>query len=343
MFRVLCRRRRRAFTLIELLVVIAIIAILIALLLPAVQQAREAARRSSCKNNLKQLGLALHNYHSSHTIFPPSTVAQGPGGYDYMTGGSTPAISFQSNLNGLVLLLPYLDEAPIYDKWSFEDAASWCYVYGLHDASTVQGDPNVNAPLAQTKLSIFTCPSDGGSDQYKSLNQYYSISATSLAGRKSSYDFSIHRNEYYYQHWWTNALSKFTRPMFGADGDTRFRDVSDGTSNTIAMAETTFDMYNGVVPAWAHRCHVGMGIDVAWYGLNRWQYYGSTSTFLPGRKAQWHTAASLHTGGLHVLMADGSVHFLSENIDGALDGQVGNNVLWKLSRMADGQPFDSPF
>jgi prepilin-type N-terminal cleavage/methylation domain-containing protein len=96
------RSRRRAFTLIELLVVIAIIAILIALLLPAVQQAREAARRTQCKNNLKQMGLALHNYHDTFQMFP----------YGEMMGiGQSPPTGRKMNQNGLVMLLPYIEQA----------------------------------------------------------------------------------------------------------------------------------------------------------------------------------------------------------------------------------------
>src|SRR3974390_2880571 len=98
--------KRRGFTLIELLVVIAIIAVLIALLLPAVQQARESARRSQCKNNMKQLGLALQNYHDTFLVFPASGYAVGPGATDSMTGNSTPAIPWQSNYSGFVMLLP---------------------------------------------------------------------------------------------------------------------------------------------------------------------------------------------------------------------------------------------
>src|SRR3569832_1085053 len=102
------RRRRPGFTLIELLVVIAIIAVLIALLLPAVQQAREAARRSQCKNNLKQFGLALHNYHDNYKMFCPA----------YMNPGSSACpggVGNTRNATGYLYLLPYLDQAPLYN------------------------------------------------------------------------------------------------------------------------------------------------------------------------------------------------------------------------------------
>jgi prepilin-type N-terminal cleavage/methylation domain-containing protein len=142
--------RRRGFTLIELLVVIAIIAILMALLLPAVQQAREAARRTQCKNNLKQLGLALHNYHDAFKLFPPASLSLGIGGYDYFT--PAPKTPQYRNVSGMVMLLPYLDQAPMYNRWSMNDAGSWSYVYGLYAPAEVQGNPNVNAALAKTKL-----------------------------------------------------------------------------------------------------------------------------------------------------------------------------------------------
>jgi prepilin-type N-terminal cleavage/methylation domain-containing protein len=106
------RRGRSAFTLIELLVVIAIIAILIALLLPAVQQAREAARRSTCKNNLKQIGLGLHNYHSVHNIFPQGKVVRGSGGVLAYPG--CPGWINGSGFSWRVMLLPMMDQAPLY-------------------------------------------------------------------------------------------------------------------------------------------------------------------------------------------------------------------------------------
>ena len=136
--------KRFGFTLIELLVVIAIIAILVALLLPAVQQAREAARRSSCKNNLKQLGLALHNYHDTHGVFPAGyyagdhpSVADGEGdGRDARYGWGS-------------MILPFLEQAPLYDKMQVGDRL----------LSQNVNDPTVLADM-QTPISAFRCPSD---------------------------------------------------------------------------------------------------------------------------------------------------------------------------------------
>jgi prepilin-type N-terminal cleavage/methylation domain-containing protein len=125
--------RKRGFTLIELLVVIAIIAVLIALLLPAVQNAREAARRISCKSNLKQLGIALHSYHETHRAFPPGYIAGGPDPTDH------------SNYFGWAsMLLPYVDQQTLYSKLDFN----------------VDIDEGVNAGLVRTTLAIFRCPTD---------------------------------------------------------------------------------------------------------------------------------------------------------------------------------------
>jgi len=323
--------RRRGFTLIELLVVIAIIAILMALLLPAVQQAREAARRTQCKNNLHQIGLALHNYHDSFSVFPPSSLSLGIDGSELQQ----PKNPKYRNVNGLVMLLPYLDQSPLYNQWSMNDAGSWSYVYGLYSPGDMQGDPNVNAPIAKTKLKVFTCPSDNGPDKYEGINQYYSISSTQAGGYKTSYDFSVHYAEYYYNHYWQylwkQSAGRQSTPMFGADSDTRMRDVSDGTSNTVAFYEQLFDKYNGVTGAWAYRCHVNIGIDGAWYGINRWDYYNGIYGYVPvpGKLGQWATPGSLHAGGCQVLLADGSVRFLSQNTD--------NQLLNRLHKMADGQ------
>src|SRR6478672_612094 len=135
--------RRRAFTLIELLVVIAIIAILIALLLPAVQQAREAARRTQCRNNLKQYGLALHNYHDVYQLFPARQL--GSGGSAVIAGTATARSAYSPN----VTLLPYLDQAPIFNQ-----------IQGL----TSNMRPwDGGSPWQTTQPAMFDCPTDSGS------------------------------------------------------------------------------------------------------------------------------------------------------------------------------------
>jgi prepilin-type N-terminal cleavage/methylation domain-containing protein len=323
-------RRRRGFTLIELLVVIAIIAVLIALLLPAVQQAREAARRSQCKNNLKQLGLALHNYHDTFSVFPASGYAVGPGASDCMTGSSTPAIARQSNTSGFVMLLPQLEQAPMYNAWSFNDAASHSYNGATHSASTVLGNPNVNAPISLKPMQVLTCPSDNGAAYYTGINQYYSISTTTAGGYRTNYEFSVHYGIYNDPHYWQCVLATNQRPLFGFDSASSIRDITDGTSNTAAMVEQTREKYNGALGGWSYRSWVNIGIDLGWVPINSWDYApGSGSNRLVGRLGQWASAGSLHTGGCHVLLADGAVRFLSENMD--------TTTRQRLSTMSDGQ------
>src|SRR6266481_2219216 len=148
--------RRLGFTLIELLVVIAIIAVLIALLLPAVQQAREAARRSQCKNNLKQIGLALHNYHEQFNVLPYGTQASG--------GGSVRAKNFTpggvKNTTGWIALLPNLDQSPLYNQVNM-NAAMGPWNKGGQSLAGGGVAPS-NAIVASQKIPGFICPSDNG-------------------------------------------------------------------------------------------------------------------------------------------------------------------------------------
>src|SRR5687768_14879280 len=144
--------RRRGFTLIELLVVIAIIAALIALLLPAVQQAREAARRSQCKNNLKQIGLGLHNYHDTHRTFPPALISSGR----YANSTYAPVL----NTTGWVLILPYIDQAPMYNKYNFNVPSSISNPLGGRPLAGGASTSDANKPIYSTKLEVYNCPSD---------------------------------------------------------------------------------------------------------------------------------------------------------------------------------------
>ncbi len=329
----MCQERivlRKGFTLIELLVVIAIIAILIALLLPAVQQAREAARKSTCKNNLKQIGLALHNYHDSTKLFPAAGYASGFVASDSWAASGVPAISRQSNTSGFVMMLPYLDLGTLYKKWSFSDAAGLSYhpSYPAMNASTVLGNPNVNAEISKTALAVLTCSSDNGNPYYPGMDNYYSISTTQSGGYRTNYEFSTHYNQYVYPHY-VASLPPNARPMFGCDQSYSTRDVRDGTSNTVALIEQVREKYNGSVSGWSHRGWVNPGIDLAWERINRWDYPGVPASYLYGRLGQWATAGSLHAGGCQAVMADGAVRFINEKIHTLTRQQ--------LSTMADNQ------
>ena len=136
------------------------------------------------------------------------------------------------------MLLPHLDLTPLYKKWDFNNAASISFVYGLHSAASVLGNPNVNAAISKTALSVLTCPSDNGAPYYGSPGQYYSISLTEAGGYRSSYDFSTHYAHYYYNHY-SQALAPNARPLFGFDARFGLKDVRDGTSNRAYAANRT--------------------------------------------------------------------------------------------------------
>lgn len=315
---------QRGFTLIELLVVIAIIAILVALLLPAVQQAREAARRSSCKNNLKQIGLALHNYHDVHSVFPYSTA-------NSSSNGGTPAGTNVLNHSGHVQLLPYIEQAALYDQYNH----SWAY--GTRNELTggiVAGgtDPNINTNLnlSRTLISVYLCPSDNGPQTYGSANATYGCGVTGSV--RTSYGFSVTQGNGGTM--WT-ALGITTRAMFGVNSRSKMRDLVDGTSNTVAMVETTLDVDDGETQSWGCSSHVGQGINLtASRGINNFRCCAwrtpPDAQYQYGRNGEWGEPGSLHQGGIQVVMGDGAVRFISENIDATLR----NRLAW----ISDGQP-----
>jgi len=200
-------RSRSGFTLIELLVVIAIIAVLIGLLLPAVQAAREAARRAQCVNNLKQLGLAAHNYHDAHNSFPMGGTFQPSPRY----GGS---ISSWGGWSAQSLLLPYLEQTPLYNSCNFSLPP------GVHE-----GNVNANTTASLTRVAGFLCPSDGQAGAFYINSYRASIGPHIIRGlppRPVSGVFSI-----------SGPINQYGggSPSFG------LRDVTDGSSNTIAFGE----------------------------------------------------------------------------------------------------------
>lgn len=282
---------RRGFTLIELLVVIAIIAILIALLLPAVQQAREAARRSSCKSQLKQLGVALQNYHETLGMFPPQEVVS-----DCHIRNTCNEWGWKSG-NWITLILPYIDEGGQYAKIDF----------GKRHNETPENDAAFRRPY-----DTFLCPSNPKGQgtllqgNAHIVHYYAMIGAVQPPGGQE-------------RHYWARGdmTNSDRRGIMYHNSSTRIRDVIDGTSNTVIVNEA-----RGYQPAsltniaqvadgrglkFAHCSHSGTRINSIW---------------------RWFAPSSFHEGGIHVAMADGSVRFLSENIDA---------TTWRdLGAMADG-------
>ena len=314
--------RFRGFTLIELLVVIAIIAILIALLLPAVQQAREAARRTQCKNNLKQLALGMHNYHDVYNRFPIGHQFTGlrDGNPNNGPGGS--GFAWQA------FLLPYVDQAPLYNQFVFEVAL-------METGNPIAEN---NGLLAGTALPFTRCPTDTAPPTLYYRGSYthgYEAGLSSYAGNAGSFHNSLGTRAR------AGNAGQFRRNgVMGRDSNWGIRDISDGSSNTIAIGERTFellpgDQINRDRTHWAGAIH---GNNPYAQGRTSFVLMNGTYPINPPEIGRWgsiETAAhSLHEGGAQFAFADGSVHFISENIQhtcrGCLD-RGGFGALWGAS------------
>lgn len=297
--------KKRGFTLIELLVVIAIIAILIALLLPAVQQAREAARRTECKNKLKQLGLGLHNYHDTFLVFPPG--AMNPGvqphaGLPYTSN----CVQQCRNTPWSLYILPYVDQAPLYNQLNFSLPMGGAQRSGNGPGAAAAAQ---NAQYwATNDLTIFKCPTDvvfadpfnDGSDQHYGITN----------GRRSSYWFPDNAIMEDLGVTW-KLDTRNARPMFGINGAARIADIADGTSNTMMLCETPFRKNHSLYGPFWNAWNYTSGVVLPPFNQRNAPNCNYTCPYAWG-------AGSKHTGGMHIGLADGTVRFISENIQSTI-------------------------
>ena len=328
-----CKKTRKmGFTLIELLVVIAIIAILIALLLPAVQQAREAARRSTCKNQLKQIALGLHNYHDSHSVFPPGSIVTTTNGGSGNTirwrpwvEAGTPANNGRHGTSWMFQILPFVDQANTYNKWN--------------NNTNVMG----NRAVAEVDIPVFYCPTrrskvrkidekmqldetpgsttitnpftKGGSDYGGCSGSGNCFSDAFATGGHESLGVGGSKE-------WLGTLGGGHLGIFYPNSDTSMRDIKDGTTNTLMVGEMqrltgsdstlSLDSWSAGGVANIFDTDHGTNSSESGSGVNRGINGG-----------QYEAPGSDHIGGAHFGMADGSVRFISENIDTVTFNRIG--------------------
>lgn len=323
--------RKRGFTLIELLVVIAIIAILIALLLPAVQQAREAARRTQCKNNLKQLGLAFHNYHDVYLTFPPGYINDWGltynGTANYSGAGSN--VQNRAQWNWTAMILPYIDQAPAFNQL---DVSGRKGVEALDAAAGIA--------VMQTTMPAFRCPSDPAPDLNTGRGTQNTAGDTVRVATSNyvAINTGLRDNSIPGGNGDTDSLTSshvHTKGLFWGDSKVKMRDITDGTSNQMMATERAWRYRTGgcenrgnAATLFVSRASnqvkfpnrgdsdaltsIGRGLNVESNCANQWRDGSRPS--------------SPHTGGVQFLLADGAVRFISQNINVGLLRNLGERA-----------------
>lgn len=348
-------QRQRGFTLIELLVVIAIIALLVALLLPAVQQAREAARRSQCQNNLKQLGLALHNYHDTHRVFPPGQISNyfnsdGIGRYVHPDEVRIQnAVGLYHGTSWMLHILPDIDQASLYNYWNF----NW-NVRSNGDIGILTPDLTYVYP-PKTDLPAYYCPSRRNAMNASST--YSNTERVDISWVKGGNDYAgvtgsgitFNDTQNIRQTYWltpqqlqatvNNAgISPYTQyslhiGIFGVNSNTSIAQITDGTSNVVMVSERRV-FVNPTTQV--NNQNVNLNLIRSSDG---WAF-GGPATLLsfrnpPHQGLHFDEADSPHSQIVQVCLADGSVKQASLNIDRRTWSNLGN--------MAQGAPVENPF
>ncbi len=282
------RQSRRGFTLIELLVVIAIIAILIALLLPAVQQAREAARRTQCKNHLKQIGIALHNYHDTHSVFPSGWIA--------VNAGIPSAHNGTSGVGWGAMILPQMEQNNVYQLFN----------------SSLPLTAPANAAFLRSQISEYKCPSDPQPNFFK-LNMAGTTTAiaelpiANYLGVFGPENLDDCENSPGALPVMSDGTCKGSG-IFYHNSSVRMRDLTDGTSSTLMTGERKTKANLDWFTSWP-----GMIAE----GEEAFQRVCGSADHVPNHPAtHFDDFSSHHVGGAQFCLGDGSVRFISENIDG---------------------------
>ncbi|WP_459555825.1 DUF1559 family PulG-like putative transporter [Lacunimicrobium album] len=307
---------RKGFTLIELLVVIAIIAMLVAILLPAVQQAREAARRSSCKNNLKQLALAIHNYHDTYNQMPMITTGQEV--FQLMDGTTVSGSTVNTCQWGWgASILPFVEQGALFDALNVGNARMKDAFSNATARSGIQG-----------VYSVFRCPSDA-SPLLNDLRKVKDPAGTEYETALSNYvasngttEFSWHRGTPGAGNWQGNnfAPHRMANGAMIASGGAKFSDITDGLSNTILLGERTYKFTVGKNDSTTAKAALlfGQGTYANDGYSTRWNFADfaficSGGINYPRYSSSGVGVSSQHAGGVQCAMTDGSVHFLSES------------------------------